>query len=186
MTDRPILVISGTNRPASNAMKIAQILVDHYAAAGMRVELLSLTDLPKEIFEGAAYAAKPPGMIASQQRVLDAAGLHVVTPEYNGSFPGVLKYFIDMLKFPESFIKKPVAFTGEAAGIWGGLRAVEQLQQIFGYRNAYIYPERVFIPGVTQKLDANGSLIDADIDNRLRIQAEGFARFAQILSPVPQ
>ena len=54
-----------------------------------------------------------------QQRVLDAAGLHIITPEYNGSFPGVLKYFIDMLKFPESFVEKPVAFTGEAAGLWG-------------------------------------------------------------------
>jgi NAD(P)H-dependent FMN reductase len=186
MTDRPILVISGTNRPASNAMKIAQILLNHYAAAGVRVELLSLTDLPREIFDGAAYATKPPAMIAIQQRVLDALGLHIVTPEYNGSFPGVLKYFIDMLKFPESFIKKPVAFTGQAAGIWGGLRAVEQLQQIFGYRNAYNYPDRVFIPGVTQKLDAAGGLIDADLDNRLRIQAEGFATFAQALSPQSQ
>jgi NAD(P)H-dependent FMN reductase len=160
--------------------------MNHYAAAGVRVELLSLTELPREIFDGSAYAVKPPTMIAIQQRVLDALGLHIVTPEYNGSFPGVLKYFIDMLKFPESFIRKPVAFTGEAAGIWGALRPVEHLQQIFGYRNAYSYPDRVFISGVTQKLDSAGGLVDADLDNRLRIQAEGFAKFAQVLSPAPQ
>jgi NAD(P)H-dependent FMN reductase len=182
MPDRPILIISGTNRPGSNAMKVAKLLHGHYSAEAADVELLSLTELPKEVFEGAAYATKPPAMLEIQKRVLDAAGLHIVTPEYNGSFPGVMKYFIDMLKFPESFERKPVAFTGEAAGIWGGLRSVEQLQMIFGYRNAHIYPERVFIPGITGKLDAAGKLIDPDIDGRLAAQARGFAAFVKMIA----
>ena len=185
MTDRPILIISGTNRPDSNAMRIAKILAGHYATASVRAELFSLSELPREIFEPTAYATKPPAMVAIQQGVLDALGLHVVTPEYNGSFPGVLKYFIDMLKFPDSFNQKPVAFTGEAAGIWGGIRAVEQLQLIFGYRNAYTFPDRVFIPGVTQKLDAAGKLTDADIESRLQKQALGFASFAKTLCVIP-
>lgn len=172
-----ILIISGTNRPDSNAMKIARILEGHYKSAGAEVALLSLTELPKEVFDGAAYATKPPGMVAIQQRVLDARGLHVVTPEYNGSFPGVLKYFVDMLKFPESFDRKPVAFTGEAAGMWGALRSVEQLQMIFGYRNAHVFPERVFIPGIGNALDSSGKLKDAELDGRLKKQAEGFVKF---------
>jgi chromate reductase, NAD(P)H dehydrogenase (quinone) len=134
------------------------------------------------VFDGSSYATKPPGMLAIQQRVLDAGGLHVVTPEYNGSFPGVLKYFIDMLKFPESFERKPVAFTGEAAGIWGALRSVEQLQMIFGYRNAHVYPERVFIPGITEKLGPDDSLLVPDIDQRLAKQAQGFAAFVQTIT----
>jgi NAD(P)H-dependent FMN reductase len=178
MPDRPILIISGTNRPNSNALRIAGILSGHYDRLGVAHALLSLTELPPEVFDGAAYATKPPGMVTIQNRVLDAVGLHIVTPEYNGSFPGVLKYFIDMLKFPDSFEHKPVAFVGEAAGIWGGLRAVEQLQQIFGYRNAYILPQRVFIPGVNSKLDAAGKLTDAAIADLLAKQCERFARFA--------
>jgi NAD(P)H-dependent FMN reductase len=113
--------------------------------------------------------------------VLDAAGLHLVTPEYNGSFPGVLKYFIDMLKFPESFERKPVAFVGVSAGVWGALRPVEQLQMVFGYRNAHVYPERVFIPQVTAKLAADGTLADAALDGRVAKQAEGFGQFAHVL-----
>lgn len=182
MSKNGILVISGTNRPDSNAVKVAKILLGHYKAASVETELLSLVELPKEVFEGSAYAVKPPAMVAIQQRVLDAKGLHIVTPEYNGSFPGVLKYFIDMLKFPESFERKPVAFTGEAAGIWGALRSVEQLQMIFGYRNAYLYPERVFIPGIMQKLDTQGGLNDDDLNNRLASQATGFAAFAGSLN----
>jgi chromate reductase, NAD(P)H dehydrogenase (quinone) len=181
MENGPILIVAGTNRPQSNALRIAQILKGHYDKAGVKTDLFSLTDLPREVFDGSAYASKPAAMVAIQQRVLDAAGLHVVTPEYNGSFPGALKYFIDMLKFPESFERKPVAFTGEAAGLWGGLRSVEQLQMIFGYRNAHMFPERVFIPGVMKQFDASGKLTDASLDERLNKQCVGFASFANVV-----
>ena len=180
--ERPILIISGTNRPGSNAARVAGILSGQYDRLGVPHEILSMAELPKEVFDGAAYANKPAAMVALQQRVLDAIGLHIVTPEYNGSFPGVLKYFIDMLKFPESFEHKPVAFVGEAAGMWGGLRAVEQLQQIFSYRNAHILPDRVFIPGVGTKFDGTGKLTDAAIEERLAKQCERFARFAPHMS----
>ena len=146
----------------------------------------ALADLPAEVFHPAAYASKPPAFQAIQQRVLDAAGLHIVTPEYNGSFPGVLKYFIDMLKFPESFEQKLVAFVGLASGVWGGLRAVEQLQMVFGYRNAHIFPERLFIPSVRSKLDADGHLLDAELNQRLAKQAQGFACFATHLARRPR
>jgi len=108
----------------------------------------------------------------------------VVTPEYNGGMPGVLKYFIDMLKFPESFEQKPVCFTGLAAGIWGALRPVEQLQTIFGYRNAYLYPERVFLPQINNLLDASGRLKDAELAGRLKAQAGGFTDFVERLKNV--
>lgn len=182
MPKAAILIIAGTNRPDSNALRVARILLNHYQSAGAGAEVLSLAELPQETFHPSSYGTKPPGMIAIQDRVLAAAGLHVVTPEYNGSFPGVLKYFIDMLKFPESFDRKPVAFTGEAAGLWGGLRSVEQLQLIFGYRNAHIYPERVFIPGIGGKLDSSGKLTDPEVDGRLAQQAQGFARFAHLFA----
>ena len=177
----PCLIISGTNRPGANSLRVAQILLQHYRAANIPAELFSLADLPPEVFNPAAYATKPPAMLAIQQRVLAARGLHVVTPEYNGSFPGVLKYFIDMLKFPESFERKPVAFVGEAMGIWGGLRSVEQLQMIFGYRNAHIFPERVFISAIHQKFDAAGKFTDPEIEKRLAKQATDFALFAGLL-----
>lgn len=177
MASAPILIVSGTNRPGSNTHKIATVVLGHYQRLNVAAEIYSLCDLPAAIFEPTSYATKPPAFVPVQQKVLDAAGLHIVTPEYNGSFPGVLKYFIDMLKFPESFDRKPVAFVGGANGIWGALRPVEQLQHIFGYRNAHIYPDRVFIPGVKAKFDEAGRLTDTAIDQRLAVQAEGFATF---------
>jgi chromate reductase, NAD(P)H dehydrogenase (quinone) len=176
-----ILVISGTNRPQSNALKIARLVLAHYERAEIRAQLLNLEDLPPEVFIGAAYAVKPPAFLPFQQMVLEAAGLHLVTPEYTGSFPGILKHFIDLLKFPESFEHKPVALIGEAAGAWGALRAVEQLQMIFAYRNAHVFPERVFIAGVRDQLDSAGRLKDPELDARIAKQTANFARFARAL-----
>jgi NAD(P)H-dependent FMN reductase len=179
MPSGPILLISGTNRPNANAMKITRVLENEYRAQGIAADVYNLASLPPEIFMPTAYATKPAAFVPVQQQVLAARGLHIVTPEYNGSFPGVLKYFIDMLKFPESFDRKPVAFVGVSAGIWGGIRPVEQLQMVFGYRNAHIYPDRVFIPGVTSKLNADGNVIDPSIADRLKQQVSGFAKFAE-------
>jgi NAD(P)H-dependent FMN reductase len=89
-----------------------------------------------------------------------------------------------MLKFPESFIRRPVCFVGLSAGIWGALRPIEQLQAIFGYRNAYIYPERVFLPGIGDLLDESGRLKDADLIERIKTQAEGFVDFVERLKGV--
>jgi chromate reductase len=181
MSIGPILVISGTNRPQSYALKVAGLLEQEYRALQIPVEVLALTELPMEVFAGEAYQTKPAEMVAIQKRVLEAGGLHIVTPEYNGSFPGVLKYFIDMLQFPESFEGKCVAFVGEALGSWGGLRSVEQLIQIFGYRNALIYPDRVFIPNVAGKFGADGQMTDEAIHKRLKKQAAGFAKYVATL-----
>ena len=178
----PIMIISGTNRPNSNALRLARIVEAHYRGLQVPVELYSLAELPREVFDGSVYATKPPAFVAVQQRVLDASGLHVITPEYNGSFPGVLKYFIDLLKFPESFDRKPVAFVGEAAGTWGGLRSVEQLQLVFGYRNAHVYPDRVFIPGVNKLINPDGQLTDPAVADRLRKQVDGFVGFIGCMS----
>lgn len=176
---RPILIIAGTNRPGSNARRLADVLAELYQKRNVAASVLSLIDLPAEAFVPEIYAVKPPSVAALQQRVLDASGLHIVTPEYNGSFPGILKYFIDLLKFPESFDHKPVAFVGESSGAWGGLRAVEHLQGVFAYRNSHQYPPRVFINAVRTKFDAAGTFTDAELLARLDAQCAGFARFIE-------
>ena len=174
-----ITLIVGTNRPGSNTRKVAAQIEEIYASLKVPLHVLDLAKLPPEIFSPAAYGEKPRSFQPFADAVLQSAGLHVVTPEYNGSLPGVLKYFIDMLKFPESFENRPVCFTGLAAGVWGALRPVEQLQAIFGYRGAHLYPDRVFLPQINSLLDGSGRIKDAELVARLKAQAEGFAKFAE-------
>jgi NAD(P)H-dependent FMN reductase len=179
-----ITLISGTNRPHSNTRKIVRQFEGIYTALKVPHNVLDLADLPPEIFSPSSYAEKPASFAPFTDTVLNSAGLHVVTPEYNGSVPGILKYFIDMLKFPESFVHRPVCFTGLGAGMWGALRPVEQLQAIFSYRNAFVFSDRVFLPRINDLLDASGKLKDPELVKMLELQASGFVEFVENLKKV--
>jgi NAD(P)H-dependent FMN reductase len=179
-----LTLIIGTNRPGSHTRKVARHVEEIYSALKIPLHVLDLAHLPPEIFSPSSYAEKPASFHPFADAILKSSGLIVVSPEYNGGIPGVLKYFIDMLKFPESFERRPVCFVGVAAGIWGALRPIEQLQAIFGYRNAYIYPERVFIPVINSHLDDGGKLKTAEILGRLKSQAEGFVTFVERVNQI--
>jgi chromate reductase, NAD(P)H dehydrogenase (quinone) len=179
-----LTLLIGTNRPGSNTRKVAHQVEQIYRDLKVPLHQLDLADLPAEIFHPSAYAEKPASFLPFAQTILESDGIVLVTPEYNGSVPGVLKYFIDMLKFPESFERRPVCFIGLGAGMWGALRPVEQLQMIFGYRNAFLYPERVFLPRIGELLGAAGRLEDPEVLDRLRHQAEGFIDFVEKLNDV--
>ena len=174
-----IVVISGTNRPECNTLKVAR-LVTALAQEGDRpVKLLNLQELPPEIFQPTSYAEKPEGFAPFQQAISEASGIITVTPEYNGSFPGVLKYFVDMLKFPESLVGIPAAFVGLGAGEWGGLRSVEQLAIIYQYRSAHLFGRRVFLKHIHKLLDDSGAIQDSDVAERLANMVREFVAFSE-------
>jgi NAD(P)H-dependent FMN reductase len=176
-----ITIISGTNRRNSNSRRVANYLAETYAKLDVSTRIVDLAEIPASAFNPDAYDEIPPEAKSFTDAIMSSAGLHVITPEYNGSFPGALKWFIDLLPFPIAFEGRPVAFVGVAAGEWGGLRPVEQIQQVFGYRNAMQFPKRVFIREVEDKLDGNGSFKDEEIASRLAEQAKGFVEFVRQL-----
>lgn len=176
-----ITIISGTNRRNSNSRRVANHIADTYSKLNVSVKILDLAEIPASAFNPDAYDEIPPEAKPFTDAIMSSAGLHVITPEYNGSFPGALKWFIDLLPFPVAFEGRPVAFVGVAAGEWGGLRPVEQIQQVFGYRNAMQFPKRVFIREVEDKLNGNGNIKDEEIASRLAEQAKGFVEFVRQL-----
>ncbi|MGA1204728.1 MAG: NADPH-dependent FMN reductase [Opitutales bacterium] len=178
-----ISVISGTNRDGNNSSKVAAKVVDMYRELGEEVELLDLQELPPEAFTAEAFGEKPSQLKENFiDKVMASDGLVIIVPEYNGSYPGILKHFIDLLPFPDSFECRPVAFIGLAGGYYGGLRAVEQLQMVFAYRNAYLFNRRVFIPNSYTILDDEGNFIDEDLRQRLELQAAKFQAFTKALN----
>ena len=177
-----ISVISGTNRLDNKSLHVARHVAEVYRGLGEEVSLLDLQALPAEALVSAGYKDKPEQLVSGFiDKIMAADGLVVIVPEYNGSYPGILKYFIDLLPFPESFESRPVAFIGLSAGYYGALRPVEQLQMVFAYRNAYLFNRRVFIPAVYKVLDEEGKLVDEDLRQRLQMQAEKFLPFTRAL-----
>jgi len=174
-----ITIISGTNRPGSNTRKVADIVLDMLLQDGENAFLIDLSDLPAELFAVSSYACKPKAFAPFQKAMLETRGVLTIVPEYNGSFPGVLKYFIDMLRFPDSLYEKPAAFVGIAAGRWGAVRAVEHLEMVFQYRHAHLFGRRCFIPGISRELDEDGMLTDPDLANRLARMVGDFTQFCR-------
>lgn len=177
-----ILVISGTNRPGARTLAVAKTSRRFLSDAAVPAELLDLGDLPHDLFVPSSYASKPPAFEPFQQAVFAADGFLTVVPEYNGSYPGVLKYFIDMLRFPESLYEKPAAFVGLANGRWGALRAVEQLEMVFQYRHAHLFGRRLFLPSIGERFDDSGRMTDTEALDRLRSLSLAFANFCQCLA----
>lgn len=171
-------IIVGTDRVNSNSLKVAKIAQKRFQALNIKTELVELEKLPLSELNGTLYGAtdKMPEAIANViKRLNESDGFYIVCPEYNGSMPGVLKYFIDFWEYPKTFENRPVAFVG-LGGKFGGLRPVEHLQQVFGYRNAYIFPERIFITNVWNGLGPDG-LLDEALDKLWLKQIGRFSKF---------
>ncbi|MCH2448604.1 MAG: NAD(P)H-dependent oxidoreductase [Gracilimonas sp.] len=172
-------IISSTDRPNSNALKVSEYVKKLYQKEGADIEVISLEDFPLEEVVGGRYGKKIPAIEKFREPAINADGLIFVIPEYNGSFPGILKVFVDYLPFPEAFEKKPMAFIGESAGAFGALRSVEQFQMIANYRNALQFPERVFIPRVKSEFDEETGLADAFKQKLLQSQVTNFVKFVE-------
>ncbi len=174
-------ILVGTNRPHSRSAQVAEYIKPFYEKQGQEVKVMNLIDVGLDDVKTGSYGdgAKPEAMVNAVDELLESDGLVVIVPEYNGSYPGALKYFIDHWKYPDSFEHRPVAFIG-LGGRFGGLRPVEHLQQVFGYRNAFMYPDRVFLTNIFGILK-EGQVTDTVMADLLMTQAQGFCRFIKAL-----
>ena len=83
----------------------------------------------------------------------------VVMPEYNGSFPGILKLFIDAIH-PDLLRRKKVALLGVSSGRAGNLRGMEHLTGVFNYLGVFVHPNRLPVSSVLTLLDDKGAIKD--------------------------
>lgn len=174
-------IISGTDRLGSNSLKVAKYIQNIYKQLDEAVEIIDLQEIKGLLAAQSVYSAPTAELKVYLDKVTQSDGLIVVCPEYNGSMPGILKYFIDHLKFPEAFEYRPVCFVG-LGFMFGGLRPVEHLQGVFGYRNAFIFPERVFITQPPSRISESGDITDEMVKKLLETQAKGFQKFCTALA----
>jgi len=106
-----------------------------------------------------------------REQIKAADAIVIATPEYNYSFPGVLKNAIDWASRPpeQPFDGKPIALIGATPGGLGTSRAQYQLRQVFIYLNGHVLnrPE-VMISAAPSKFDADGKLVDETTTENLR------------------
>ncbi|MEV7279789.1 NAD(P)H-dependent oxidoreductase [Streptomyces sp. NPDC093111] len=119
---------------------------------------LAEVDLPTALSHHPAPEVR--AELAKVSPVLAAADAFVVlTPEYNHSFPASLKSLIDW-HFTE-WQAKPVGFVSYG-GMSGGLRAVEQLRQVYAEMHAVTVRDTVSFHGVHGRFDEDGTPKDPE------------------------
>lgn len=140
-----ILALVGSLRAASINRQIAE-LAGKVAADDVTVTIFEeLGELPfynEEIDEVMNTDAPPLGPVAAlRAAATDADAALVVTPEYNGSYPAVIKNAIDWLSRPfgDSALKgKPLAVIGGSFGQYGGVWAHDDTRKSFGIAGARV------------------------------------------------
>jgi chromate reductase len=148
-----ILVISGSARRGSLNTRLAQV-----AAAARPADTVTLmNDLDRvPFYNGDVEAAGAPAPVLElRQAVADADVLVIVTPEYNGTVPGMLGNAMDWLSRPpgESVLEgKPVVVLSASPSRYGGVRAAEHLRTVLGYIGAEVAPIGVSVPRAHQRL----------------------------------
>ncbi len=154
-----ILVISGTNRNGSATLEVSKKLCGILTAHLHIHTFVNLEDFTKLVAEQSPYnTIENDSELAhfQDQKLIPCEKFIFVIPEYNGSFPGFLKWWIDtfsMRKAGESFKNKKVAIVGISDGINGNVRGVDHLLSICRYLKMIVYPGFVYFPGIVKVLD---------------------------------
>jgi chromate reductase len=164
-----LLAISGSLRDGSYNTALARAAAE-LAPAGVEVELYDgLASLPP--YDADVDAAGAPAEVVELRRAIEGAdALLVVTPEYNGSIPGVLKNAVDWASRPHreaALWGKTVAVAGASSGAYGALWAQNDLRRVLGIAGARVIDGELAVPRAGDAFDENGTLVDEGLAVRL-------------------
>lgn len=172
-----ITIVAGTNRKISKTRQVALYYQRLLAEAGAESQVLDLAALPDDFIVSALYENAGRNPVFNELRaVLEKADKFVfIVPEYNGSFPGVLKAFLDGLSYPSKLMHKQAALVGLSDGIQGGALALSHLNDIFSYLGLNVLAQRVKIP-LMKKNFQEGKVTDVFINQLLHEQVTLLAK----------
>jgi len=181
MDQRRIVAIVGSLRKESYNLQLARKAKE---IIGDRADfqIIDYADVPL-MNQDIEYPA-PDSVRRVRDAVKSADGIWIFTPEYNHSYPGVLKNLIDWLSRPISkeerqvLSRKPIAISGVSPGMGGTLTAQDLLVMLLSMLNANVmnFP-RLTIPNIAQQTDDKGRLSLTSSLPYLEKQADAFLKF---------
>lgn len=170
-----IAIISSTNRRGANSYKLAKIYQKAFQTKGIESDILDLEKLPDDFLHTTLYENN--GRNESFNRMLhvinDAEKILFIIPEYNGSFPGILKTFVDALPYPNTLKGKKAALSGISSSGNSAVLALSHFTDILHYLGCSVCYDKVRIPGIENML-IEEDITDETILRRITRQIEAF------------
>ena len=163
-------IISGTNRRESNTYRIALLYQQALEKKGIKAILVTLENLNPLADDGEFKRI--------EREILKPTAKYVfISPEYNGSIPGILKLFIDEADWKTAWKDKKAMLVGVSTGRAGNLRGMDHLTSILHHMNIHVLPNMLPISQVDRFLDNNGQVTDPGIIAAIDKQIDQFIVF---------
>ncbi|WP_230200267.1 NADPH-dependent FMN reductase [Bacillus niameyensis] len=176
-----LLGIVGTNSDHSTNRMLLQFIQKHFADKA-NIEIFEIKDLPA--FNKPKDRKAPSEVQELADKIIEADGVIISTPEYNHSVPAILKSTLEWLSYTsQPLIDKPVMITGASYGKLGSSRSQAHLRQILDAPElkARIMPSSEFLLGYSlQAFDENGNLKDQSKIEELERIFNDFTHFVTI------
>ena len=167
-----ITIVSGTNRLGSNTLKVAKEYQRILAEKGVQAGLFSL--------EGLNVMERDTNFEKIEKEIIVPTDTFIfIVPEYNGSFPGVLKMLFDNSSSHEIWFNKEALITGNATGRAGNLRGMDHLADILNYLKITVHPNKLPLSTVNRLMDSKGKFTDAGALNAINNQLNEFLNWRQ-------
>lgn len=165
-----ITIISATNREDSMTLKVAQLYHQLMSQKTENVQLLSLEKL--NVWEKNEDLSR-----TEEQYLIPAQKFVFVMPEYNGSFPGILKLMIDNSDIKKCWWHKKAMMVGVADGRAGNLRGMEHMTNILHYLKVNVLYNKVPISRINEEIDESGRLLKPATADVINHQIDEFLKF---------
>lgn len=148
-------LLIGTNRENAMTSQVAYYYEQLMSSKGMKSKKIDLKQLPQDFIVSALYhnQGKNEAFNAFQQAIDGLDKIIFFVPEYNGSFPGILKTFLDGLRYPDTMQGKKVALVGVASGVQGNAVGLSHLSDILSYMGADVLGLRVKLGDIYRHFD---------------------------------
>jgi len=171
-----IPIILGTAREGRQSEKVAKFVLSEIKQAGLNSEIIDVRDYRLSATDNTKASAQAKKLA---EKINQAGGLIIVTPEYNHGYPGELKMMLDLLY--GEYAKKPVAFCGVSAGGLGGARAVEQLRLVSIELHMIVIREAVYFSDVYDLFDDKDNIKDISYKDRIRKMLDELLGYVKML-----
>lgn len=172
--------ICGSLRPESYTLRALSLALQGARSRGATTELIDLRNYQLEFCDGSGNTENPsPDLLRLRSIIREAQGIIWATPEYHGSFSGVLKNALDLMSFDE-FSGKMIGLVGVAGGAVGATNALNALRTVGRTLGAWVIPHQASIASVHRAFDERGALIDPKLHQRIHQVGCQVARFAYL------
>ena len=170
-----LTIVSASNRNDNQTSIFSKACKAYLDELKISHKYFALSDIPKETsfldlyeYESSAFKNIAADFIGPADKYV------FIIPEYNGSYPGVLKSFIDGV-LPKNFSGKKACLIGVSAGHAGNLRGMDHFADVLNYLNVTVMPKRLCIPRIDALLE-NKQLKD---EATLRLMQEHLKHFIE-------